>query len=186
MEILDLIRYGVFGVFVLATSVSVGSWAIRTRRISPFSRTAKLIRRTTDPVLTPIENWIHRRGGNPQHAEAWLFGGAVVGGIVVISAASFVATTMRGVLAIAGSGQWYDLIRAVVVLAGRVVSGALLVRVIGSWIGWHRHTPYLRPIFFLTDWIVEPLRRYIPPLGMIDVTPFVAFLIIQVVVTLIA
>lgn len=185
MDILELIRYGVFGLFVVASSASLGAWAVRTRRINPFGRTANLIRRSTDPVLTRIENWLHRRGGNPQHAEAWLFGGTVVGGIVVISGASFIADIVGGVIATARQGRPTLMFRALLVLAGQLVSVALLIRVIGSWIGWHRHTSFMRPVFLLTDWIVEPLRRFIPPLGMVDVTPFVAFLLIRLVVSLI-
>jgi YggT family protein len=30
--------------------------------------------------------------------------------------------------------------------------------------------------FTFTEWFLVPLRRIIPPLGMIDITPFVAYL----------
>ena len=31
----------------------------------------------------------------------------------------------------------------------------------------------------LTDWIVEPIRRILPPLGMIDFSPMVAWLVLS-------
>jgi YggT family protein len=42
----------------------------------------------------------------------------------------------------------------------------------------------MRPVYFLTDWIVEPLRRIIPPLGMIDISPFVAWFVVQILTSL--
>jgi len=181
--VLEIIRYTVFGTFVAASLVSISSWAVRTRRISPFSRTARLVRRTTDPVLRPIERWLHRRGGNPQNAEWWLFGGAVGGGIAVIAVAGFlidqfalVSLGVRaGPFAVIRLGVWY---------AARLVELAIFVRVIGSWFGKGRFTPYMRPAYWLTDWIIEPLRRVIPPLGMLDVTPIVAYFLVVLVVGL--
>jgi len=57
---------------------------------------------------------------------------------------------------------------------------ALIVRVIGSWFGKGRFNRWMRPAYRLTDWIVEPLRRFVPPIGMIDITPLVAWLLLQI------
>lgn len=170
--LLEVLRITVFGAFVASSVVAVASWAVRTRRISPFGKTAQLVRRTSDPVLRPIENALSRRGGNPQQAEWWLLGGTVVGGIVVLSAADWI---VREFAFISQTG-----VRGLVYLAARIFSWALIIRVIGSWMGVTRESPIMRPMYFLTDWIVEPLRRVIPPIGMIDITPIVAWFIIQI------
>jgi YggT family protein len=72
------------------------------------------------------------------------------------------------------------LLRVAVYYASRIVSYALIIRVIGSWFGAGRHNHLMRPMYFLTDWIVEPLRRIIPPFGMIDASPLVAWFLIQI------
>ncbi len=176
-----ILRYAVFGVLVLATAAAVGSWAVRTRRISPFSKWAHLIRRSTDPILKPIEGKISQRDGNPQTAEWWLFGGTIVGGIVVISMAGWLANQFREVSDAAQRGPG-TLIRQVLRYASLIISYALVIRVIGSWFGADRQNRLMRPMYFLTDWIVEPLRRIIPPFGMIDVTPLVAWFLIQILI----
>ncbi len=176
---LAILRYTVFGVLVLATAAAVGSWAVRTRRISPFSKWANFIRRSTDPVLKPIEGKILQRGGNPQTAEWWLLGGTVVGGIVVISMAGWLIDQFR-IVSIAGQRGPGTVIRLALYYASRIVSFAIVIRVIGSWFGAGRHNRLMRPMYFLTDWIVEPLRRIIPPFGMIDVSPLVAWFLIQI------
>ena len=168
----EILRYSVFGVFAAASAIALGSWAVRTRRISPFSKWANLIRRTTDPVLKPIEGQLLRRGGNPQNAEWWLLGVTVAGGIVVISGAGWIASQF---LLVTRGG-----LRGVILLAGQIVTWALIIRVIGSWLGAGRHNRFMRPMYFLTDWIVEPLRKIIPPFGAIDITPIAAWLIIQI------
>ncbi len=174
---MEILRYTVFGVFVLASVAALGSWAVRTRRISPFSKSANFIRRATDPVLKPIESKILQRGGNPQTAEWWLLGGTIIGGIVVISMAGWILSQVR-LLSLAGQRGPGTLLRVAIYYASRIVSFAIIIRVIGSWFGAGRHSRFMRPVYFLTDWIVEPLRRIIPPFGMIDISPLVASFII--------
>jgi YggT family protein len=55
---------------------------------------------------------------------------------------------------------------------------ALLVRIIAS---WFQLSPYNRWIHWsvsLTEWLLRPLRSIIPPFGMIDVSPIVAYFIL--------
>jgi len=85
MLVLDLVRGLVFGVFIICCFVAFGSWAVMTRRIDPFGRLGQLIRRTTDPILRPVEFWLRKRGGNPRNAAWWILGGSIVGGILAIT-----------------------------------------------------------------------------------------------------
>jgi uncharacterized protein YggT (Ycf19 family) len=36
----------------------------------------------------------------------------------------------------------------------------------------------MRPIAALTSWIVEPIRRVLPPFGPLDFSPMVAYLLL--------
>src|SRR5207249_4048908 len=60
------------------------------------------------------------------------------------------------------------------------VAGALLLRVVASWLGWFRYSRWIRPAYALTDWLVEPIRRLLPPAGAIDFSPLVAWLVLWV------
>ena len=55
---------------------------------------------------------------------------------------------------------------------------ALLVRVISSWFPRAQHSKWIRWSFPTTEWMLAPLRRVIPPLGMIDITPLVAYFLL--------
>jgi YggT family protein len=179
---LDALRFLAFGVFMATGAVAVGSWAVRTRRISPFGKSARYIRRVTDPVLDPVERWLLQRGGNPQNAEWWLLGGAVIGGILIITIGQWLIAQLRFVSGAGSSGPG-ALIKLAIYYAGQLVSIALLVRVIASWIRLSASSRFMRFIYLLTDWIVKPLRRVMPPLGMIDITPFVAWFIVRLLVS---
>jgi YggT family protein len=51
-------------------------------------------------------------------------------------------------------------------------------------ISWFRVSPYHPVVQFLdqlTEPILAPLRRVIPPIGMVDISPLVAILLLQVV-----
>jgi YggT family protein len=52
------------------------------------------------------------------------------------------------------------------------------VRVIASWFGISPYRRWMRPVVMMTDWIIEPIRRLLPPLGMIDFSPMVAWLVL--------
>ena len=45
--------------------VCVVDWAVRTRRISPFSGVARFFRGRVDPLMAPVERVIVRSGGVP-------------------------------------------------------------------------------------------------------------------------
>jgi YggT family protein len=57
-----------------------------------------------------------------------------------------------------------------------LVTVALFVRVISSWFGISPHRPWMRPVFWLTEWLLAPVRRLLPTRGMIDLSPLVAYL----------
>lgn len=179
---LNILRYVVFGIFAWSAFVVCGSWLVRSRRIKPLSHGAKTIRMITDPFLRPVEHWIHRRGGNPQNAEWWLLGGTLAGGIVFLSLADWMATQLR-VVALAGDRGAQGVVRVLVYYAGQAVIISLVVRVIGSWFGVGRYNRWMKLFYLLTDWIVEPLRKIIPPIGMIDITPIVAWFALQLILS---
>ncbi len=58
---------------------------------------------------------------------------------------------------------------------------AILIRVVVSWLNVSPYNPLVSLVHQITDPILEPLRRIIPPLGMIDIAPFVAILLLSLI-----
>ena len=172
------LRYLVFAVAGLAALAAFAAMAVQSRAINPFGRTARAIRRLTDPLLTPIERRVLRTGGNPQSAPWWLIGIAVVGGIVVITVVEWLVSQAVTVEAAASFGPG-SLLRLLVDWAFNIVMIALVVRILGSWVGASPFTRWMRPFVVLTEWLLAPLRRIVPPFGIFDITPLVAWILLQ-------
>ena len=175
---LVLLRYVVLAIAGVAALGAFGAMAVQSRTLKPFGWTARTIRRLTDPLLTPIERRILRAGGNPQSAPWWLIGIAVVGGIVVISVVEWLVAQAFTVAAAASFGT-SSLLRLLVDWAFNIVMIALVIRIVGSWLGATPFTRWMRPFVVLTEWMLAPLRRVVPPFGMFDLTPLVAWILLQ-------
>ncbi len=52
----------------------------------------------------------------------------------------------------------------------------LLVRVFSSWVPQFSQTKFMRFVAYYTDPYLNLFRRFVPPLGMFDFSPIVAFL----------
>ena len=55
----------------------------------------------------------------------------------------------------------------------------IIVRVLISWVNPDPFNPIVQGLSRLTDPVLEPLRRVIPTIGPIDISPLVALLILQ-------
>jgi YggT family protein len=62
-----------------------------------------------------------------------------------------------------------------------VLKIALFVRVISSWFRTSPYSPWIRWSFTLTEWLLRPLRQVVPAVGMIDITPIVAYFVLWLV-----
>jgi YggT family protein len=180
-DTLDLVaRALVVVALVYASVVALTHWAVRSRRITPFGGWPRFIRRVSDPGLLLLERRIIRAGGSPQDAPLWLLGLVIAGGLLLLTLvhwlAGFVATL--GALSAAGPRAWG---RFLVSTLFNVLMIALLIRVISSWFGISPFRPWMRPVMALTNWIIDPIRRILPPLGMIDFSPLVAWLVLSLV-----
>jgi YggT family protein len=179
LEFRVVARWLVFSVFCASLVVSLASWLVRTRRVAPFGALSRGLRSLSDPVLRPIEARVVRSGGNPANAGWWLVIGVAVVGVLLLSLLDWVAGIMVELAGAAGGGP-RAVLRLGVVVAYNVLFIALLVRVFGSWFGAFRYSRWMRPAYALTDWLVEPLRRLLPPMGMFDLSPIAAWFVLWV------
>jgi YggT family protein len=57
-----------------------------------------------------------------------------------------------------------------------ILAFAIFARAILSWFPVDRSGPVFQALDAITEPILQPLRRVIPPVGMIDITPMVAMI----------
>jgi YggT family protein len=179
--VLDLVaRTIVVLALVYASVVALTHWALRNRRINPFGAWPRMVRKVSDPVLLPLERRVIRSGGNPQDAPLWLVGLVIGCGLLLLSVTHWLIGTAAGLRMLAGGGPrvWLRVLASAVFT---VLMAAILIRVIASWLGIGPYRRWMRPIMALTSWLIDPIRRLLPPFGMLDFSPIVAWLVLYVV-----
>ena len=164
---------------IVVAGVAGLDWAVRTRRLSPFSRTARLMRGRIDPLLAPIERVIVRAGGTPASAPWWALAAVVIGGIVLITLLDFFGNILFQLIVVSQQPREAPMLIASWVFS--LLSLALLVRVLSSWFPISPYSKWIRWSYVLTAWMIGPLRRVVPTIGMIDITPIVAWFLLSLV-----
>ena len=66
-------------------------------------------------------------------------------------------------------------------LLGTILYIALLGRVILSWINLSQNNPLRIIIYQLTEPILAPIRRVLPRMGMLDLSPLIGIILIRVI-----
>jgi YggT family protein len=180
-DVLDItVRSIVLLALALAAVVALTHWAVRSRRITPFGVWPRTVRRLSDPILLPLERRVVRAGGSPQNAPLWLLGLVIGCGLLLLSLTQWLIGTAAGLALLAHGGPrvW---LRVLLNALFTVLMAAILIRVIGSWFGIGPYRKWMRPFYLLTDWLIDPIRRILPPMGMFDFSPMVAWLVLYVV-----
>jgi YggT family protein len=78
-------------------------------------------------------------------------------------------------------GVTENFLRQFVDLLFQVLIFAIIARALLSWFNLGPSHPLVRILYDLTEPILAPLRRVIPMIGMIDITPIVAIILLQVI-----
>ena len=177
-RVIAIARVAFLALAVVTAIVCGVDWAVRTRRISPFSRVARFFRGSIDPVFAPIERRIVRGGGVPSNAPWWALAAVIVGGIIVIWLLGFVRVQVESAALAAGAGA-RGVLRLVVGWIFGILQIALFARVISSWFRTSPSRWWVRWSYALTEPLLRPLRQLIPPVGgILDLTPLVAYFIL--------
>lgn len=68
----------------------------------------------------------------------------------------------------------------IVLLFAQILSVAIFVRAIVSWFNLDPRNPLIQMLDSITEPIIGPIRQIMPRLGMIDLSPLVAILLLNV------
>jgi YggT family protein len=177
--LIRVLRPAVFVVAAVFFLLFAVDWLVRTRRISPFSPLARFFRRVADPVLAPIQRGVVRAGGLPSAAPWWALVAVVVSGILLIVALQYLRGGLVAASYAVGAGP-RGVLYLLATWAFAVLRLALIVRVVASWVRISEFSRWIRWAVVLTEPILRPLRRVIPPLARFDITPLVAWLLLGV------
>jgi len=174
-----VLRITLFVVVMVLAVVCLIDWLVRTRRINPFNPVARYMRSTVDPLMAPVERRIVRAGGMPASAPWWTLVLAVVGTLILVSLLGFIRNQIFAIAMSSQAGVGGVLVMLVRWIFG-VLRLALIVRIVSSWFGMSPYSRWIRWSFQLTDPILGPLRQVVPTIGVIDITPLIAWFLLGI------
>ncbi len=143
-----------------------------------FSWPSRTIRRLTEPLINPMRRGLMGFGVDPKYAPLVTILVAILLGWFMLQLLSSVANTLVGVILSATAGALVPMLGYLLYGFLGIYSLLIFIRIIFSWgmVGFQNRV--MKFLVIVTDPLLLPLRRIIPPLGMFDVSPIVGFVII--------
>jgi YggT family protein len=147
--------------------------------LNPFGWTSRTIRRLTDWLVIPVRGGLRNFGGmDPKFAPLVVILLAILVGFLILWLVGTIADTILGVLE---SVERRSMIRVL----GHILYGLLSlymlligIRIVFSWGQLSYRNRVMRFLVDITEPLLGPLRRMVPPLGWLDISPLVAILIL--------
>jgi YggT family protein len=175
--VLGVVKIALLVLVAILALFCIMDWAVRTRRVNLFGGVARFARTKIDPFLAPIERRVVSAGGLPTSAPLWALAAVVIGGILIVSLLNFISAELYQMMFAVDSGP-AGIFRLIVSWLFDIVRIAILVRVVSSWLPISPYSRWVRWSYTVSEPILRPLRQVIPSLGMIDITPIIAYFLI--------
>ncbi|MDQ3665065.1 MAG: YggT family protein [Acidobacteriota bacterium] len=170
-----LVVSAIVGVILLVLARVVVNYA----DMNPFSRTAITIRQFSDPLVNPVRRVLISYSLDQKLAPFVTILIAILLGWMLLELVGSVVFTVSGVVTSLQRG-------ALVSLAGYLLFGVLAVysllivaRIVLAW-GLSYGNRMMRFLVSVTEPILGPFRRIIPPLAMFDISPIIVLFILQI------
>jgi YggT family protein len=172
------ITWAVIAVIIATILLMVIRLIVIQADFNPFGWIAITTRRLTDPIIAPIRRAMVGFGFDPKYSPLVTILITVLLGYFMLQLVRSIANTLLGVLLSVQSSQ-------IVPIFGYILYGMLslyllliFIRIIFSWAMISYSNRVMRFLINATEPLLGPLRRIVPPLGMWDISPIVAFIII--------
>ncbi|MEO6391762.1 MAG: YggT family protein [Pyrinomonadaceae bacterium] len=153
---------------------------INYANVNPFSRWVLAVRHWSDPFVEPVRRTIMGYGLSYKVAPIISILLTLLLGYVAVEFVSSVIVTVANTSRAFAIGNFVAAVGFILYGLLALYGALLIIRIIFSWGQVRSSNVWMRRLAVITDPILVPLRRVIPPLGMFDLSPLVAFLIIWI------
>jgi YggT family protein len=182
MIVIDLIWllawYVIIGAIVGVILLVLARVLVNYADMNPFSRTALSVRQFSDPLVNPVRRILLSYGLDQKLAPFVTILITILVGWLMLEMVSSVIFTVRGVTTSLLVGALRPLLGYVLFGVLSVYSLLIVIRIILAW-GMSYGTRAMRFLVRVTEPVLGPFRRIIPPLGMFDISPIIVLLILQ-------
>ena len=146
--------------------------------LNPFGWTSRTVRRLSDGFVMPMRGGLRGFGIDPKFAPLVVILIVILLGFFLIQLVATIVMTVGGVIISLQQG-------ALITALGFLLYGLLslyilliIIRIVFSWGMLSYTNRVMRFLVDVTEPLLGPLRRMIPPLGWMDISPLVAILIL--------
>ena len=159
----------VFGIYAIIVLLR---FLLQTSRADFYNPASQFVVKATNPVLIPLRRVIPG------------FGGIDIASLVLLFAINYLQIVLIALI-------FYGGMPNPAIVAGWAATGcvslilnfyffAIIIQIILSWVAPQTHSPILALLFQLTEPVMAPARKILPPMGGIDFSPILTFMMIQV------
>jgi YggT family protein len=175
--LLFYISYGVKVIVIAVVILMIIRLIYNYMDANPFTKQARLIRYFTDSLTDPARRFLLRHNVNPKIAPVMT--------MLITAFLGFVTLDIFHTLLLRLNNIIVSILeRNIVGVIGHLLIGLLAIymifiiaRVFLSWVVSY-YNPVMRFLMNVTEPLLAPLRRTIPPLGPFDLSPLVAIFIV--------
>ena len=148
--------------------------------LNPFSWSSLTIRRLTDSFIAPVRRALMRYGVDPKYAPLVMILLTILLGWFALTLVHGLANTIAGLIVGLTSGRIVALLGYVIYGLVSVYTMLVFVRIILSYTSLDYRNRMMRFLINVTEPLLGPLRRMVPTVGMLDISPLVAFVILWI------
>lgn len=148
--------------------------------LNPFSWSSLTIRRLTDPFIAPARRALMRYGVDPKYAPLVMILLTILLGWFTLTLIHGLANTIAGLIFGLTSGRIVALLGYVIYGLVSVYIMLVFVRIILAYTTLDYRNRVMRFLMNVTEPLLGPLRRIVPTVGMFDISPLVAFIILWI------
>ncbi|SUO95633.1 YggT family protein [Suttonella ornithocola] len=124
----------------------------------------------TDPIIKPARELAKKANIRTRHdPSALLVAGAIALLVGIITTHSILRGIQLGLFALL-FGTWLN-----------IMIYSLFIVVIASWLQTPPQQPVIQICRACHEWLMQPIRKIVPPLGMLDFTPIIALFLLYLV-----
>ena len=178
LRLSEFVWYLIATIILVVIALMVARLILNKADLNPFSRPVILIRRWSDPLVNPVRRPLVQMGFSPNVAPLVTILIAILMGFFASRFITTVLFTVKGLIVSASKGAPISFVGYLLYGALAILSLLIFMRIVVSW-GASPTNRLLHFLIRMTEPVLAPFRRVIPPLGMFDISPIIVLLLLD-------
>ncbi len=146
--------------------------------MNPFSSTVRSVQRLSDPLVNPVRRSLARAGLDPKYSPLVVIIVALVAGFFTVRLFTEVLTALAGIVDSVQRGRLISVVGYTLYGILAVYTLLIFMRIVFSW-GLSSVNRLMLFLVRVTEPVLAPFRRLIPPVGMFDISPIIVLLLLS-------